>query len=126
MEENSNPVWAKRAKKLQAWLREVGPKSSASIHREWNKSHNTGMVTNILAYADGVYVQHIRGKWWAMPVSNEDFSKAMAAVPSAPSPEGCPAESESVEVVCREQSSGHPEPDEGGQSDKPHPPDCST
>jgi hypothetical protein len=126
MEQNDDPVWAKRAKKLQGWLREVGPKSSAEIHREWGKSHNSGMVTNILAYADGVYIQHLQDRWYAMPVTSADISKAAIGSRSAPSPEGCPAESGSAEVECQEQSEGHLEPDEDGLSDKPHPPDCST
>jgi len=126
MEPNDDPVWASRAKKLQGWLREVGPKSSAEVHRQWCKSHNTGMLTNILAYADGVYVQNIRGKWWAMPVSDKDFSKAMATVPSAPSPVECPAGSESVEDVYPEQSSDRPKQGVDDPTGKPPPPDCST
>jgi len=129
IEPTSDPVWTKRAKKLQAWLREVGPKSSAEIHRErrkWMLGNASGVVTNILAYADGVLIQHINGKWFAMPVTSAEINKAAIGSRTVPSPEECPAESVSAGVSCPEQSEGRPEPDEDGLADKPHPPDCST
>lgn len=127
MEDTSNPVWIKRSKKLQAWLREVGPRTTKEIHRGWQQTQGwtPGLVTNLIAYADGIYIQHVKDKWWAVPVSAEDFSREMARRP-APTPEECPGESVSAEAADQGQSVAHPTQVEDGLADMPHPPEDST
>jgi hypothetical protein len=53
------------------------------------------VVTNVLAYADGVYIQHYRKMWWAAPIEPSEVNRKVWTA-EAHSPEGCLAESEST------------------------------
>lgn len=90
-----HPIWTKRAKSLQAWLRKNGPRPTDQI-KEWAKTQKLTptVVTNVLAYADGTYIQHYRKMWWAFPIEPDEFNRKVWAEDR--SPEGYQGESESA------------------------------
>lgn len=95
IESSRHPIWAKRAKSLQAWLRKNGPRPTNQV-KEWAKTEKLmpTVVTNVLAYADGIYIQHYREMWWAFPIKPDEFNRKVWAEDH--SPEGCQVVSEST------------------------------
>lgn len=121
IEPNYHPVWAKRAKSLQAWLRKNGPRPTDKM-LEWAKSQKltSSVVTNVLAYADGIYIQHYKEMWWAAPIEPNEFNRKVWMVEPHSSAE-CPAESVSTSDEDPESEPGLPVLVER-PPDKPHPP----
>ena len=120
IEPNDDPVWCERAKSLQSWLRTSGPRGTNNL-TAWAKTEKLApsVVTNVLAFSDGVYIQFLRDKWWAAPVTVEELNKPEWS--EARSSAECRAEYGSPEADGRRSEPDSPAPAES-QPDKPHPP----
>jgi len=118
---SDHPIWVKRAKSLQAWLRKNGPRPNGKM-KEWAKTEKLtpSVVTNVLAYADGIYIQHYQEMWWAIPIKPTDFNRKVWTAENRSTAE-CPAESESTSDEDPVSEPGLPSLVER-PSDKWHPP----
>jgi hypothetical protein len=103
MEPSNDPVWKNRSQKLQDWLKEHGPKTTDELHREYARGSES-MLTNILAYGEGIYFTQFSDGRWGVP----GFSKAASKAP-VPTSEGCPEKSESSGAASPEKAPDPPD-----------------
>lgn len=123
IESASNPVWVKRAKKLQAHLKLEGPQTWNEL-LTWARTckFSPTLLTNIMAFAEDSYICFMKGKWWSMPV---ELNKVEAQGELTKKSEGHRDKSESTDLET-DSESPLPHPKDDDPIDTPRLPDASS